>query len=149
MTDTSTASGSMARHWSAAEVQQSIEHVLQINEWDCAPPPKNIYRIAKQSRDCMISDLRASMSITRICQEVGASERSVHYAFKSVFGTTPKAFMRLQRMLAARKALLMAEENEKVGSIMIDYGFVDAGHFAKDYRAQFGELPSETFRRKR
>ena len=149
MTAKSTPQGSIARHWSAARVKRAIGRVLQIKEYEYSPAPKKIYRIAKQSRDCMISDLRSSMSIIDICQEVGASERSVHYAFKSVFGTTPKAFMKLQRMMAARKALLIAEENEQIGSIMIDYGFVDAGHFAKDYRNQFGELPSETIQRYR
>lgn len=139
--------GRKARHWITARVITRISRIMQSAECAYSPPPKNIYRVAKQSRDYMMCNLTSSVSIPIIAQKIGASERSVHYAFQSVFGTTPKAFLKLQRMSAARNALIKAESNESIRSIMIDFGFVDASHFAKDYRQQFGELPSETIRR--
>lgn len=133
--------------WHNALVKTAISRVIQNRKRLFSPTSKNLYRIARHSRDYMMSHLRTPISIPQISREIGASERSIHYAFQSVYGTTPKAFLKLQRMAAARTALIKADPDESIRSIMIDFGFVDAGHFARDYRQQFGELPSETIRR--
>jgi len=40
-----------------------------------------------------------------------------------------------------------AEESTTVTGVAFACGFSNLGHFANDYRATFGELPSDTLRR--
>jgi transcriptional regulator GlxA family with amidase domain len=42
---------------------------------------------------------------------------------------------------------LEAEENASVTQVALRCGFQDPGHFARDFRLAFGDLPSETLRR--
>jgi AraC family ethanolamine operon transcriptional activator len=44
-----------------------------------------------------------------------------------------------------RRLLLGADPDQvRIGSIAAAWGFLNAGHFARDYRYLFGELPRDT-----
>jgi len=75
------------------------------------------------------------------------SARSLHSHFRSV-GTTPGNFLKRIRLGHARD-LLSEPSDTTVAEVCSRCGFGNAGHFAKDYRSQFGELPSETLARAR
>lgn len=63
------------------------------------------------------------------------------------FGIGPKRYLHIRRLDGARRELRSAPPEARVAEIAGDWGFWHMGHFAADYRNQFGELPSQTLRR--
>ena len=64
-------------------------------------------------------------------------------------GTTPKHYIR-QRKLERVHACL-SDPSAKVRNITevaLDYGFLHLGRFSESYKSAFGELPSDTLRRR-
>jgi AraC family ethanolamine operon transcriptional activator len=86
--------------------------------------------------------------ISELCAEFGVPRRSLHRAFMEVLGVSPLQFFRRKRLGDAHTALLMAAPGVTITGIAIEHGFADVGRFAKGYRLLFGELPSETLRRR-
>jgi AraC family ethanolamine operon transcriptional activator len=83
-----------------------------------------------------------------LAEAVGVSDRTLHNAFREEFGVSPKRFLRLRALNAARRELLQANSNEtRVTDVAAKLGIWEWGRFARDYRALFGELPSQTLRR--
>jgi AraC family ethanolamine operon transcriptional activator len=74
------------------------------------------------------------------------SARTLEYAFRERFGVTPVRFLKLHRLNAAHNALRRASRDDTVSAVAIRCGFSDFGHFARDYRELFAQLPSETLR---
>ena len=86
--------------------------------------------------------------ISELCAEFDVPRRSLHRAFIEVLGVSPMQFFRRKRLGDAHTALLMATPGVTITGIAIEHGFADVGRFAKEYRLLFGELPSETLRRR-
>jgi AraC-like DNA-binding protein/tetratricopeptide (TPR) repeat protein len=83
-----------------------------------------------------------------LIRAAGATERTLHRQFRQVLGTTPWAYLRAMRLVAARRAL-SASTDDPITSIALSVGYTHFSRFACDYRERFGELPSETRRRAR
>jgi len=136
--------------WIRDEIMLGIATILLDGEVNRTSRGKEArYRIARLARDIMLRDLGYPPTLLMVCEEIGVSERTLFYAFTDIFGTTPKAFLRIQRLQACRKLIQLANPNDSITSIMARLGFYDSGHFAKDYRNFFGELPSNTLRSSR
>jgi AraC family transcriptional regulator, ethanolamine operon transcriptional activator len=77
------------------------------------------------------------------------SERALEYAFKEVMGLTPVAHLVRLRLHRVRQALLGATHGSTtVSAVALDWGFWHFGEFSRAYKGCFGELPSDTLRRK-
>lgn len=86
-----------------------------------------------------------SPSVMDICRQLRASRRTVQNAFRRSADTTPLHYIRSIRLNAVRRELLHSRAHELgVGDAAARWGFFHAGHFAADYRALFGEQPSQT-----
>ena len=97
--------------------------------------------------DYVSNHLADPLSLTRLCAVADTSERSLRNGFREVFGVSPNRFIKAQRLSAARFDLKRASADaESVTNIASRWGFAQLAHFATDYRAQFGERPSETLR---
>lgn len=84
-----------------------------------------------------------------LCLIAFASRRSLMRGFHEHLGMGPMAFLKLRRLHGVHAALLGHEaEAVQVQELAADWGFHNAGHFARDYRRHFGELPLQTLRRK-
>ena len=104
------------------------------------------YRIARRARDYMLARQSDPPTTIEVCDFLNISERTLRYAFRDVYGVSPKRFLKAQRLLAARQALKSAPVENRVADIALDLGFWELGYFAKDYRNMFGELPSTTLK---
>src|SRR5262245_20351431 len=79
----------------------------------------------------------------------GVSERTLNDAFHEQLNLSPARFMKQYRLQGAHQELLRSAGTKvQVREVANKWGFWHMGQFAKDYRATFGELPSETLRRK-
>jgi AraC family transcriptional regulator, ethanolamine operon transcriptional activator len=87
------------------------------------------------------------ISVGDLCRIAKASERTLHYAFTERFGMAPAHYMKVHRLNGARNDLCR-EPPMKVSDAANNWGFWHLGQFAKDYENLFGELPSDTLRRR-
>ena len=87
-------------------------------------------------------------TVGEMCVGISTSEGRLREAFRSIFGVGPKAFLTAHALNDARRQLLDPTSNATVTHAAADLGFWHFGRFARDYRELFGELPSETLRRR-
>lgn len=81
-----------------------------------------------------------------IANKFGISSRKIFRHFASR-GTTLMDFVKDMKLQRVRQKLVTPEPNTTVTGVSLECGFNNLGHFARDYRKKFGELPSETLRR--
>ena len=107
-------------------------------------------RVVKAAEDHALSHAEDQVHVTDLCRAAAVSERTLEYAFKGVMGLTPVAYLIRLRLHRARQALLAATQGSStVSAVALDWGFWHFGEFSRAYKACFGELPSDTLRRRR
>lgn len=89
------------------------------------------------------------ITIEALVAVTNVSARSLFSAFREQRGYTPMEFVKRVRLRMARQSFSSAGSGKSVSTVALECGFGNFGHFAKDYRRQFGELPSETLARAR
>ena len=90
------------------------------------------------------SNSRAFPSSADVAAASGVTIRTLHNAMFAVHGVSLGKFMILNRLWAARAALLRSNPEGLVKTIAFDHGFWHLGRFSRAYRAFFGESPSAT-----
>lgn len=99
--------------------------------------------IVRRVRDLVTECPEHYQNVEALCSTLGISRRTLQMSFQETLGVKPSAFLRAVRLNGARRAL-------KCGASVTDaatlWGFWHFGRFAHDYRAMFGERPSDTAR---
>jgi AraC-like DNA-binding protein len=105
--------------------------------------------VVKTAEDYALSHVHERVYVTDLCRAAAVSERALEYAFKEVMGLTPMAYLIRLRLHRVRQALLAATHGSTtVSAVALDWGFWHFGEFSRAYKDCFGELPSDTLRRK-
>ena len=105
--------------------------------------------VVKTAEDWALSHADDRIYVTDLCRAAGVSERALEYAFKEVMGLTPVAYLIRLRLHRARQALLAGTHGSTtVSAVALDWGFWHFGDFSRAYKGCFGDLPSDTLRRK-
>ena len=105
--------------------------------------------VVKAAEDYALSHADDRVYVSDLCRAAAVSERALEYAFKEVMGLTPTAYLIRLRLHRARQALLAATHGTTtVSAVALDWGFWHFGAFSRAYKECFGELPSDTLRRK-
>jgi AraC family transcriptional regulator, ethanolamine operon transcriptional activator len=105
--------------------------------------------IVKTAEDYALSHTGDHLYVSDLCRVAAVSERALEYAFKKVMGLTPVAYLIRLRLHRVRKALLAATHGSTtVSTEALNWGFWHFGEFSRAYKDCFGELPSDTLRRK-
>ena len=86
-------------------------------------------------------DIEAMSAVARV------SARSLFRQFKKDRGCSPADFAKRIRLNRALEMLEQSDTGASVTQIALKCGFQNPGHFARDFRLAFGELPSETLKR--
>jgi transcriptional regulator GlxA family with amidase domain len=106
-------------------------------------------RIVKAAERYALAHAGERLYVTDLCRAATVSERTLEYAFKEIAGLTPMNYLIRLRLHRVRQALLAAApESTTVSIVALDWGFWHLGEFSRSYRDCFGELPSDTLRRK-
>lgn len=105
-------------------------------------------RAVKQAIDYMRANVGAPLRIRDVADACCVTPRTLENGFRDFKGTTPIAYLRKLRLEAARRELQASGGNAKISEIARRWGFVDLGRFAERYRRAYGELPSETARKR-
>jgi AraC-like DNA-binding protein len=107
--------------------------------------PADLARVVEWLRN----HLDRPIELDALAAVAGVRPRTLEAQFKRFLGTTPLGWVRGARLSRAREALLKAGAQTSVTDAALVSGFSQLGRFAGQYREQFGELPSETLRRRR
>lgn len=113
------------------------------------PAPRSSARrdLVRRAMDVLRAHIDEPYESERVCGALGVSERALQLAFRQCLGMSPSRWSLCLRLNAARHALLHAERGASVTAIAHRLGFHHLGRFAQDYRAHFGQSPSNTLRR--
>jgi len=104
-------------------------------------------RLVARTEDYVFAHIDDSIRMKQLCRDVGASARTLEYAFKGIYGIGVMEALRVLRLNEVRKCLLRSPSEEvTVTSAAMDWGFWHLGEFAGAYKRLFGELPSQTLR---
>ena len=86
--------------------------------------------------------------VSDLCRIAQVSERTLRNIFYEYFGVGPVRFLKVRQLQEVRSALLDAGASggKSVSSIATRFGVWDFSLFARNYRALYGETPSQTLR---
>ncbi|WP_198084839.1 AraC family transcriptional regulator [Variovorax sp. E3] len=106
-------------------------------------------RVVRKAQEFMAAHAEQPVSLADVCREVGCSARALQLAFRQHAGQGPMEFLRELRLDRVRADLQACAQGDAGGvrEAAEKYGFLHLGHFAAQYRARFGERPSETLAR--
>ena len=108
--------------------------------------PAPIYGEAR----ALITANLGTASVTRVCAALDVSRRSLEEVFRRQLGIGPARFIKTLRLNQIRRELHAAYGRDRpVADIAADWGMWHPSHFAVDYKALFGELPSAARNRAR
>jgi AraC family ethanolamine operon transcriptional activator len=94
-----------------------------------------------------LSQRQAPPTVIDLCDRMRISRRTVQNSFRAVTETTPVNYIRCIRLNGVRRELIGSRSDElSIGDAASRWGFFHLSHFAADYQALFGELPSRTRR---
>jgi len=106
-------------------------------------------RIVRLAEEYALAHIDDRLYVTDLCLAAGVSERTLQYAFQEVLGMSPLAYLTRQRLHRVRKALRTGSYGSTtVSEQALRWGFWHFGDFSRAYKQCFGELPSESLRRK-
>jgi transcriptional regulator GlxA family with amidase domain len=118
---------------------------VNATEISSARQGKTCRELVEQAENLARADINEPLHISSLCLALAVSERSLRKAFHEIHGLPPCRHLRMLRLRGARRALLSADcKLTTVTEIAMDFGFVELGRFAVEYRAVFGESPSQT-----
>ena len=137
-------------------IQQELEntlvamlfHTLQEQAVDTRQHDAGRYPTAlRVTEDYIMAHLADPVSIADLSEVSGVSSRTLFKMFQERHGMGPIGFLKVRRLEAVHRALLAADpQGTTVTEVAMGFGFFHLGHFSRDYRQAFQELPSETLR---
>jgi AraC family ethanolamine operon transcriptional activator len=104
--------------------------------------------IVARSEDFAHSRTGEPVTIAQLSAVSGVSERSLRNAFYEVCAVGPKRYLRIRSLHHVRRALTTTGSGRSsVTDVATFHGFFELGRFAGEYKALFGEAPSETLQK--
>lgn len=99
----------------------------------------------RRAEEFLQANSHEPVTLNDLCAAMNVSERTLRYAFGSVMGISPIAYLRVLRLNRVRRAIQNPlQVPEKVYEVAFQNGFTHLGRFSRDYKLLFGELPSVT-----
>jgi AraC-like DNA-binding protein len=106
-------------------------------------------RIVNAAEDYALSKSGDRLFVSDLCRAAAVSERTLENAFKEVMGLTPMNYLVRLRLHRVRQSLLAGTQGTTtVSTEAMKWGFWHFGDFSRAYKECFGELPSDTLRRR-
>jgi transcriptional regulator GlxA family with amidase domain len=88
------------------------------------------------------SDLREPVSLQRLASKVNLSLSRLRHVFAQSTGVSLARYLKKMRLVRAQ--YLLEHSLLTVKEVAAAAGFNDASHFVRDYKAAYGESPSES-----
>lgn len=104
--------------------------------------------VVRKAREHLREHAAEPIRLGDLASELGVGLRSLQMAFRKDVGCSPRDYLMQCRLDLARARLQTGTEGIKISDVAFESGFTDLGLFARKYRHSFGELPSETLKRR-
>ena len=99
--------------------------------------------------DYIARNLKQDIDSEELARQARMSLRSLYVLFERHAGASPQHYIRRKRLERVNACLSDPTCNVRnVTEVAMDYGFLHLGRFSDSYRKQFGELPSDTLKRR-
>jgi AraC family ethanolamine operon transcriptional activator len=127
-----------------------VRVLIQALATDTSPPEREaaraLDRVVAGVESALDKRPRHAFSVRELADAVGVSERTLRRAVPAWYGVSTKKIVRARRLHGVRRELRAARPGTRVTvtSVAMQWGFEHLGRFAGDYRALFGETPSQT-----
>ena len=102
--------------------------------------PQSQVQLAEQIGAYLLENTERRLTVAELSQRFGASATLINSSFRGVYGMTPAAFLRAQKMHSA--AQLLRTSDRTVLDIAGQFGYDNASKFAKAFRSVIGVSPS-------
>ncbi|MDB9455179.1 helix-turn-helix domain-containing protein [Dolichospermum circinale] len=107
--------------------------------------PFRRYSLVKKAEEISNSYQDKPLTLQKLCNELETSSTALCSGFEEVFGISPMAYIKIQRLNGVRRALINPNPNTKtVMEVAQEWGFRNATYFIKHYQEMFGESPLKT-----
>lgn len=107
-------------------------------------------RIIARCEEYLRQHIDQPVYLIELCEAAGASERSLRDIFQEFYGMSPIRYLKMRRLNQIRRELMGGDPSRtNVTKIAMSMGVWELGRFAGEYRAMFGETPSQTLRGQR
>ena len=117
---------------------------IKLNSKSFLRPSRRTKLIAKAEKK-MLAHLDNPLTLKQLAQNLGSSSSALSYGFQDLFGLSPMRYLKVRRLHTVRQQLkIRYPERTTIAMLANQFGFWSLGHFTRDYKAMFGELPSET-----
>ncbi|PHM30486.1 AraC family transcriptional regulator [Xenorhabdus innexi] len=104
--------------------------------------PRHVRRV----QEYLQAHAHEPITAEQLAQVAGVSLRSLYSGFREFLNISPMQYLRNLRMERVRTELL-AGEAANVTGVALRWGFAHMGRFSAEYKARYGEMPSESLRR--
>lgn len=101
-------------------------------------------RHVKIATDFMHANLHRQLTVAEIAKAAAVSVRALQAGFQRYRDTTPLRYLRTIRLEAVHAELSSPDNRLSVGEVAQKWGFGHFGRFSAQYRAIYGQYPSET-----
>lgn len=132
-----------------------IGHLLEVLQAsNRAPLPTRSFagrcQVVRDATDYAMSHTADPITVADLCAKLNISRRMLNYCFQDALDLNPVQYLRSLRLNGVRRELRDPEGGGmQIRDIAAKWGFWHLPRFAAEYRALFGELPSETVRQTR
>lgn len=104
-------------------------------------------RHVKRVQEYLQAHAHESIRAETLADVAGVSLRSLYAGFQDFCGVSPMQYLRNIRLERVRAELLAGTVTGGVASVALRWGFSHLGRFSAEYKAHFGESPSQTLRK--
>jgi AraC-like DNA-binding protein len=133
------------------EAEEEILAILRMIVTEQKPIAPNLTKgeeAAYAIREQVYHHMDGNLKVKDLVKQYHISERNLQNSFKSLFGFTPKVFMRNLKLNLVRHDLSVETTQETtVLKVAHKWGFFHMGRFSKYYKALFEESPHKTLQR--
>ncbi|MBR0846556.1 helix-turn-helix domain-containing protein [Bradyrhizobium diazoefficiens] len=137
-----------AAYWKRAVLEAFLDPAAVEPIADSESVVPSSVRIVREVERYLEANGGRAIHVTEFCEKIKVRRRTLYRAFDEVVGTGPIDFLRAKRLSMVHLRLRQASSAETgVADIATEFGFLELGRFAQQYRALFGEHPRETLRR--
>lgn len=125
-----------------------VDAIPPVTEGITKPPrPLTRSQLVKDAEEYLMSHLEQPTTLKDLCQVLHVSRTPLFSGFQEAFGVGPMEYLKVQRLHSVRRLLKASDpKTDNVTAIAQRFGFWSAGHFTRDYKRMFGELPSATLK---
>lgn len=124
-------------------LSQPHNYSEQLASRSAKPPPHYLLK----ARQFIQDNARDSLALEDIERGAGVSRFKLFEGFKTYFGCTPMGYLKQYRLESVRREIIEDGSVRNVSSAATSWGISHLGRFSTEYKALFGESPSDTLKR--